>query len=153
MLLYGDIQHFRWWFFTKVIFSRETKLASARNKCPHALHSEREKRLVSSPSLSFCEPTVFSAVDTPIFLSCNVLASDSWALATCAKRFAKKVDLYLCLIYMFSAGREILSRFIPMTQAKTRNQAVTFTLSTIQDNVKSTLVQPFAIFNVRGTCM
>ena len=54
---------------------------------------------------------------------------------------------------MFSAGREILSRFIPMTQAKTRNQAVTFTLSTIQDNVKSTLVQPVAIFNVRGTCM
>ena len=67
------------------------------------------------------------------------------------KKIAKKVDLYLCL--MFSAGREILSRFIPMTQAKTRNQAVTFTLSTIQDNVKSTLVQPFAIFNVRGTCM
>ena len=79
------------------LFSREkTKLASARNKCPHAPHSEREKRLISSPSLSFCEPTVFSAVDTPIFLGCNVLASDSWALVTCTKRFAKKVDLYLC---------------------------------------------------------
>ena len=90
MLLYWDIQHFRWRFFAKVIFSRETKLASARNKCPHALHSEREKRLVSSPSLSFCEPTVFSAVDTPIFLNCNVLVSDSWALVTCAKRSPKR---------------------------------------------------------------
>ena len=60
------------------LFSPESaKLASVRNKCPHAPHSEREKRLVSSPSLSFCEPTVFSAVDTPIFLGCNVLASDS----------------------------------------------------------------------------
>ena len=69
------------------------------------------------------------------------------------KKIVKKVDLYLCLICMFSAGREILSRFIPMTQAKPRNQAVTFTLSTIQDCINSTLVQPFAIFNVRGTCM
>ena len=60
------------------LFSAESaKLASARNKCPHAPHSEREKMLVSLPSLSFCEPTVFSAVGTPIFLGCNVLASDS----------------------------------------------------------------------------